>query len=688
MSKNGNLLIGIGPDERGAIRAEQTRPLQGLGEWLACNGEAVFGTRPWYSASTTTTEGTDVRFTRRGDTTYALLCELPGRASFGLRGVTAGPGTRARLLGDDIALETAERNGILELTLPERVPVQAAYAVELNGVSGTPEFIPTESHVATAVTAKWSGSLCKGSSHVAGWPSSSDMRTAGEPGGGSVVGPELVGSRPAPGWLIVMWVGVVAVLVVLQVVAPDGALGWWTYYSTIALAVVTAWVAVATGRRYQIPAVLLACGVTASGLADVFLDVNGALTGAYPDVSVADVGWLLAYLFVGSAMVVLLRSDRRVPGRDVDGVVDMLVVMVVAAAVVWYLWVVPMTAEGSAPWFDRLVLVSYPVLDVALLGLVVRSAVSARRHSPAIRLVAAGAVCWLISDSVFQTWGEVGMWTGIEAAGWMGAACLFAAAAWSLRSTYGDVGDTEQVRAGRWRVGVALAMFVVPWFFELVAFTNGEVIDPLPLLLVSVALAGLTYVRMTNLLNAHQLSEARVAASERRYRALAANSSDAAVVVTATGDILSGGDSLDALMGEPLCASDGANLIELAERSPDCGMAFREMFGRCLGSPETVFEVEMCMPSAGDSVRWLGARAVNLLADDDVAGVIVNFHDVTDRRRVEEEIRHHAFHDTLTGLANRALLLDRLEHAVRQSERTGWDPAVLYVRIDSSKTSA
>lgn len=135
VSKNGNLLIGIGPDERGAIRAEQLKPLRGLGEWLAGNAEAVFGTRPWHSASTTTTEGTEVRFTRRGDTTYALLCDLPGRASFSLRGVTAGHRTKARLLGEDIPLDTAERDGILELTLPERIPVQAAYAVELDDVS-------------------------------------------------------------------------------------------------------------------------------------------------------------------------------------------------------------------------------------------------------------------------------------------------------------------------------------------------------------------------------------------------------------------------------------------------------------------------------------------------------------------------------------------------------------------------
>ena len=229
-------------------------------------------------------------------------------------------------------------------------------------------------------------------------------------------------------------------------------------------------------------------------------------------------------------------------------------------------------------------------------------------------------------------------------------------------------------------------MFALPWFVELVAFVNGRDIDPLPLLLLSVALAVLTYVRMTHMLNTQQISEARVAASERRYRALAANSSDATVVVAPAGDILSGGDSLSALVGESMGVADGANLVELAEQNPNCDGVFREMFGRGLGSPGTVFEAEMCMPSPGGSVQWLGARAVNLLEDNDVAGVVVNFHDITGRRRVEEELRHHAFHDTLTGLANRALLLDRLEHAFRQGTRTGWDPAVLYVDLDGFKS--
>ena len=57
-------------------------------------------------------------------------------------------------------------------------------------------------------------------------------------------------------------------------------------------------------------------------------------------------------------------------------------------------------------------------------------------------------------------------------------------------------------------------------------------------------------------------------------------------------------------------------------------------------------------------------------------------HDITERRRLEEELRHQAFHDSLTGLANRALFADRLAHAL---ERRGGRATVLYFDVDDFK---
>ena len=66
--------------------------------------------------------------------------------------------------------------------------------------------------------------------------------------------------------------------------------------------------------------------------------------------------------------------------------------------------------------------------------------------------------------------------------------------------------------------------------------------------------------------------------------------------------------------------------------------------------------------------------------------MVVNLRDITDRKRAEQELSHSAFHDSLTGLANRALFHDRLEHALDRTARTGRGVAVVYLDLDGFKT--
>jgi diguanylate cyclase (GGDEF)-like protein/PAS domain S-box-containing protein len=74
-----------------------------------------------------------------------------------------------------------------------------------------------------------------------------------------------------------------------------------------------------------------------------------------------------------------------------------------------------------------------------------------------------------------------------------------------------------------------------------------------------------------------------------------------------------------------------------------------------------------------------------ILQDGEVVGAVVTFKDVTERKTLEEQLRHQAFHDPLSGLPNRALFMDRLERALARANRRGEKVAVLFTDLDNFK---
>jgi diguanylate cyclase (GGDEF)-like protein/PAS domain S-box-containing protein len=74
-----------------------------------------------------------------------------------------------------------------------------------------------------------------------------------------------------------------------------------------------------------------------------------------------------------------------------------------------------------------------------------------------------------------------------------------------------------------------------------------------------------------------------------------------------------------------------------------------------------------------------------IFEDGEIVGAVVTFRDITERKALEQQLQHQAFHDPLSGLPNRVLFMDRLEHALTRANRRGTKVAVLFMDLDNFK---
>lgn len=85
--------------------------------------------------------------------------------------------------------------------------------------------------------------------------------------------------------------------------------------------------------------------------------------------------------------------------------------------------------------------------------------------------------------------------------------------------------------------------------------------------------------------------------------------------------------------------------------------------------------------------RWVLCRGVGIKDEEEnIIRMVGSMTDITERKRIEEQLIHNAFHDTLTGLPNRALFLDRLDHSVERIKRLrGYKFSILFIDFDRFK---
>ena len=131
VSKNGNLLLNVGPMPDGTIPALQRRCLEGLGGWLAVNGEAIYGTRPWVASDGKTADGVDIRYTRKEDGLYAILMDTPRERTLAIPGLAAAPNASIHLLDGNVALAWRQHGGQLVISLPPELSGAPVHALRI-----------------------------------------------------------------------------------------------------------------------------------------------------------------------------------------------------------------------------------------------------------------------------------------------------------------------------------------------------------------------------------------------------------------------------------------------------------------------------------------------------------------------------------------------------------------------------
>jgi alpha-L-fucosidase len=131
VSKNGNLLLSVGPQADGSIPAGQRERLLGLGAWLKINGEAIYGSRYWDRAEGVTSGDVPIRFTRNQGNLYAILLERPEGTSITIVNLKVEPDAEISLLGTEGELLWKQNGESLDVNLPENYPDSEAYVLSI-----------------------------------------------------------------------------------------------------------------------------------------------------------------------------------------------------------------------------------------------------------------------------------------------------------------------------------------------------------------------------------------------------------------------------------------------------------------------------------------------------------------------------------------------------------------------------
>ncbi len=193
---------------------------------------------------------------------------------------------------------------------------------------------------------------------------------------------------------------------------------------------------------------------------------------------------------------------------------------------------------------------------------------------------------------------------------------------------------------------------------------------------------GKGYIEVVENITEQKKAEEALECSEKRFRAVFEQSSMGMCVVSPEGRFLQVNQAICTMLGysEPeLLTMNTDQVVVLEEGKPGCSMKYQPACGSQVNF-ETRYRCR------GGSVLWAFVSGSWIF---DSAGKVLYgigiLKDITEQKEAQEKLDHLAFHDPLTGLPNRALLMDRLEHALARAGRSESKVAIIFFDLDRFK---
>jgi diguanylate cyclase (GGDEF)-like protein/PAS domain S-box-containing protein len=414
------------------------------------------------------------------------------------------------------------------------------------------------------------------------------------------------------------------------------------------------------------------------------------LFGVDPFPSIGDVFFLGFYPFLFAAVLIFIRAAAvRVQWGRLA--LDATILMLGFGAFFWFFVIAPTAAADRDPDVLKYVLSqSYIALNCVMLlafGVLLMHAGAGPINRRTLVLLTIGFSAMFLADIVWA----MSKVSGTYLPGGMSDALYLSCYGWLGAAAREQLRGEPATRQAPSAFGSALIQGM-PYLAMLVSFlvlvyveTSTASSPTTAMTVIIFVLTLLVMLRQGVLSRDDALLRERRAANivEARYASLIKNASDVIMIADVDGRLRFASPAAERTFGLHPDDLVGRNLLDLwGESDRERLAAFLAEVAVTRGRSIGPVEVTVGSNNRRSTLESVGS---NLLDDPAIAGLALNFRDVSERKALEEQLRQLAFHDPLTLLANRSLFRNRVQHALQLAQRSRQRVAVMFLDIDNFK---